>query len=111
MRAARGTASVMISKRFDFEPYELSREPGEPILLRIGPPAQVDDVLRLDVAELLEGLAERQRRGTIRGRPATGQEADSPRPGPLLRLDDERRDEEAEGHAGHEGPPIHHSIT
>ena len=46
----------------------------------------IDDALVLDVAELLEGLAERQRRGTIRRRPATGQEADSPRPGPLLRL-------------------------
>ena len=43
--------------RVNFEPNEFASQPGEPIPFGVGPPAQVDDILPLDVAELLEGLA------------------------------------------------------
>ena len=38
---------------------ELGREPREPILFGVGPPAEIDDLL-FDITELLEGLSQRR---------------------------------------------------
>src|SRR5437899_1234598 len=143
MRAAFGTASVRISRRFalsssdtsvmpvtlppgrarlSIRPMpsalptwastigidEVAREPGKPILLGLGPPAQVDDVLRLDVAELLESLSQRQRGKTVRRPRASGQEPDPPRLAPRLRAGGDRRRGQAERDAGNKRAPIHH---
>jgi hypothetical protein len=61
----------------------------------------------LDVAKFLEGLAQRQRGGTIRRLPATGQETDSPCLASRLRPGGERRGEEAASHGADEGSSVH----
>ena len=91
----------------DVESDELGCESGEPILLAVGPSALVDDVPRLDVAEVLEGLAQGQRGRPIRRPSATGQETDSPRLGLRLRLGDQRGGEEATGQGLQECSPVH----
>ena len=85
---------------------QLGRERGKALLLGVGPPAEVHDVLRLDVAQIPERLSQRQRWRAIRRPRAAGQESDAPRLAPRLRLGGERRRDQAERDADDEGAPV-----
>jgi hypothetical protein len=68
----------------DLQIDELGGESWKLILLGVSPPPDVDDVLLLDVAELLQGLSQRSRWQTVRRSPAAGEERDPPRLARLL---------------------------
>jgi hypothetical protein len=84
---------------------------GKAVKLGLSPPEFDDDVLALDIAEFAKTLPELlQSRLRRDGRTARekADPIDLPR---RLRLDGERRGEEAERCTGDECPPVHHSIT
>src|SRR5215813_5759572 len=65
---------------------ELGRESREALLLRLRPAAHVGHVLLLNVAQVVQGLTQRQRRGAVGRSCAAREEADAPRLGARLRI-------------------------
>jgi hypothetical protein len=86
----------------DLQIDELGGESWKLILLSVSPPPDVDDVLLLDVAELLQGLSQRSRWQTVCRSPAAGEERDPPRLARLLRAGGARCGRQAEREAGDE---------
>src|SRR5262250_674091 len=75
---------------------ELSREPGEALLLRLRPAAHVGHVLRLRVAQVVQSLTQRERRGAVGRSCAAREEADAPSLGARLRITVRRAGEQGE---------------
>src|SRR5215467_4052702 len=75
---------------------ELGREPGEALLLRLRPAAHVGHVLLLNVAQVVQGLTQRQRRGAVGRSCAAREEADAPRLGARLRITVQRAGKQGE---------------
>src|SRR5262250_1078377 len=75
---------------------ELSREAREAFLLRLRPAAHVGHVLLLNVAQVVQSLAQRQRRSAVGRSCAARKEADAPSLGARLRITVRRAGEQGE---------------
>src|SRR5215468_9651915 len=75
---------------------ELGRESREALLLRLRPAAHVGHVLLLNVAQVVQSLAQRQRRGAVGRSCAAREEADAPGLGARLRITVRRAGEQSE---------------
>ena len=105
--ALGGLGEPVHDEHINLQPDQLSRQPGEPVPHPFRIPLLDGDGLSFDITQGSSSIAERlELAGLGRGEP---QETD-PRHLRRLRLDGERRHQEAEG-ASNEGSPVHYWMT